>query len=151
LTFPTDQDYKNHAKVQLNTPSDLSFGFDLSAYIKTILTLTDLDKGFYDFTFVTNAKIVELNKEFLNRTYETDIISFNLGDSALPIGDIYISYDQANLNSKTFKTSFDYEVQQLIIHGILHLLDYQDYTDAEKKVMLTEQNRLWELANQHVA
>jgi len=89
-----------------------------------------------------------MNTQFLERSYSTDILTFNLGTIENPIADIYISVDQAQKNAKMFKQSLNEEIKLLIVHGILHILDYRDYTKKEKQVMEEEQTRLLQLASQ---
>ena len=88
----------------------------------------------------------KINQQYLNRDYDTDIISFNLGSAEAPEGDIYISCEQARENVEDLDHGYEDEIKHLIIHGILHLLGYQDYTKEDKKNMLKEQQRLFDLA-----
>lgn len=120
---------------------------DIPAFIQKILTKLELTTGQYDFTFVNQADIIKLNKTHLNRTYSTDIITFNLEDPGEPIiGDIYICTDQAKLNAIEYNQPYDVEIKRLIIHGILHLIGYEDYTDTQKKEMDQIQESLLEWA-----
>lgn len=83
---------------------------------------------------VTDRKIKALNKKFLNHNWSTDVLAFNLGDissrgHAFQIleGEIILSTERAIQNAKRFKTSAHKEVLLYIIHGILHLLGYDDH------------------------
>ena len=95
-----------------------------------------------------NETIVSINQQYLDRGYATDIISFNLGDIENPIGDIYIGYEVAKANAIQHQQTFEDEIKLLFVHGILHLLDYRDYTDTEKAIMYKEQERLLGLTNE---
>ena len=134
--------------IQITLPENVSFGFDIETYIRKILMLKKLESGSYEFTFVNNKEIVEINQKYLQRDYITDIISFNLGSPDNPEGDIYICFEKAEENAKENNQSLDDEIKLLIVHGILHLLDYKDYTDEEKAIMYKEQDRLLKLANE---
>ncbi len=108
----------------------LSIKFDL-----TINSLT--------INFVTKEEIKKINIEYLNHNYSTDIITFNYdGNNKLIDGEIFISTIDAKENSKKYKATFNEEILRLIIHGILHLLGYDDKTLAQKKIMKKNENKL---------
>jgi len=78
-----------------------------------------------------------LKKEFFNKDHLTDVIAFRLNDYAEKNveGEIYISVPRAKENAKSFKEPFAKEVSRLIIHGGLHLLNYDDGTKEDKDTM----------------
>lgn len=96
-----------------------------------------------EISFVNSAEIVKLNSKYLHHKYSTDIITFDYSklNSSLE-GEILISLDDALNNSKKFRTSFKEELFRLVIHGILHLLGYNDEKLGEQKVMKTKENTL---------
>ena len=120
--------------------------FSANDYAKEICNLKRISNGRFEFTFCDNNQIIEINKKYLNRTYATDIISFNLGNQDNLDADIYISIEQAIENCKELDHNVEDELKTLIIHGILHTLDYKDYTKEDKDIMFMEQDRLFELA-----
>jgi len=126
--------------ISFQTPVTLSF--NPKTFAKKAAQLKGLSKGQIDITFVDSETILKINNDHLKHDYVTDIITFNLGTTSVPIGDIYICPDQAAENAKDFSYTFDDEIRLLIIHGILHLLGFTDYTDDERAVMDTEQTRL---------
>jgi len=85
--------------------------------------------------------ILEMNKKFLNHNYITDVISFDLSESEeLILGEIYICLPQAERQAKEYKTTFKNELLRLAIHGILHILGFDDSTSKEKKEMTRLEN-----------
>ncbi|MDA1353088.1 MAG: rRNA maturation RNase YbeY [bacterium] len=128
--------------ISINEEVALPEGQNWNAFIKEVLTLQNIQTGHFDFNFVNKATLLNINKNHLNRDYDTDIITFNLGTKENIIGDIYISIAQAKENAENYGNSWVGEIKLLIIHGILHLMDYRDYTDKEKAIMEKEQNRL---------
>ena len=78
-----------------------------------------------------------LKKEFFKKDHLTDVIAFRLNDYAEKNveGEIYISVPRAKENAKSFKEPFAKEVGRLIIHGGLHLLNYDDETKEDKDTM----------------
>lgn len=77
-----------------------------------------------------------MNVEFLKHDTFTDIITFNYNPSKTEIeGEIYISIDRVRENAKSFETDFQTELNRVIIHGVLHLIGYNDKTKAQKATM----------------
>jgi probable rRNA maturation factor len=88
------------------------------------------------YIFCSDEFLFKLNKEYLNHTTLTDIITFNYSAEANGIeGEIYISIPRVKENSILFKTGFDEELHRVIIHGVLHLLGYGDKKPSEKALM----------------
>lgn len=88
------------------------------------------------YIFCTDEYLRQINIEFLDHKTYTDIITFNYNPSEKEIeGEIYISVDRVRENAKTFKTDFPTELNRVMIHGVLHLLGYNDKTKAEKAAM----------------
>jgi len=128
--------------IEITTVETLTPPFNIKSFIEKALHAKHITTGHFEFNFISKEAIVELNKTHLNRDYVTDILSFNLGTPEDIIGDVYICPDKAAENAKDLNHSLEFELKTLIIHGILHLLDYSDYTPEEKETMFTEQNRL---------
>jgi len=98
-----------------------------------------------EFNFVGNETITEINKKHLEHNYSTDIITFNYsGESYTFDAEIFISVPQALENSKKYGVNLDNELGRLIIHGILHLLGYDDINLAKKRKMKEIENELIE-------
>jgi len=86
--------------------------------------------------FVSDAAIRKLNRQFRGKDYATDVLSFPTraeafeGDNENSLGEIVISVDRAAVQAKENRLSFTNEVEQLILHGLLHLCGYDHETDA---------------------
>lgn len=96
-----------------------------------------------NFIFCSDVYLQELNKKYLNKSYLTDVISFNFTAGAnnnLLSGDIFISVDRVRENKVLYKTIFAKELQRVMIHGVLHLIGYHDSTDKEKEIMTLKEN-----------
>jgi len=95
-----------------------------------------------DFIFCTDSFVHKLNKDFLNHDYLTDILTFNLneGRDEKISGEIYISIDRVRENSLIFKTTFTRELLRVIIHGVLHLMGYDDKTKAKMTRMREQED-----------
>lgn len=119
----------------------------IMAELKKILSFTIES---LNINFVTPDLMIEINKQYLNHNYDTDIITFNYSGSNTNIdGEIFISIGQAIDNSIRFNVSLDSELNRLIIHGILHLLGYDDKKSTDKKKMKFEEDKLTEVISEN--
>ncbi len=92
---------------------------------------------------VSSEIVLELNKKYLKHNYNTDILTFNYSESNSNLeGEIFISLEDAKNNSQRFKNNLNEELKRLIVHGILHLIGYNDSTKAEKKEMSKVENNI---------
>lgn len=106
--------------------------------------------GDINYIFCSDEYLKRINIEYLKHDYYTDIITFNNNDNDIINGDLYISIDRVKENSKEYDVSFHNELQRVVIHGILHLVGFNDSTDNEKEQMRKEEdkslvlyNKLW--------
>lgn len=97
------------------------------------------------YIFVSDEKLLEVNKQFLSHDYYTDIITFDYVEDNVISGDIYISIDRIKENAKKFNVTFDNELHRVIIHGVLHLLGYKDHNPKDEKQMRKEENEALQL------
>jgi len=94
-----------------------------------------------EINFVSQETIRKVNNEYLSHDYSTDIITFDYSNERNILdGEIFISLKDAEENSKKYHVTFDNELLRLIIHGILHLLGYDDITLSKRKVMKKAEN-----------
>jgi rRNA maturation RNase YbeY len=93
--------------------------------------------------FIPSNQITGINRDYLRHYSSTDIITFNYsGDHNLLDGELYISFEDADYNAKKFGVSKKNEYFRLVIHGILHMLDYDDLKKSDKLVMKKIENNL---------
>jgi probable rRNA maturation factor len=96
-------------------------------------------------SFVSDSEISRINEQSLNRAGPTDVIAFDLSENGLPIervGDIYISIETALENSSRYGVGEGEELLRLVIHGVLHLLGYDDDGPRESRRMKRAQERI---------
>lgn len=96
-----------------------------------------------NYIFCSDEHLLSINKEYLNHKTLTDIITFDLSeqDSELLIADIYISIQRVEENAELFKKTFTEELLRVVVHGILHLIGYQDKTAKQKTSMRRMETR----------
>ena len=114
-------------------------------WIKKIILNHDKTSGAIAFIFCDDTKILEINRQFLQSDYYTDIITFDYTKDDILSGDLYISVDTVKSNSEKFKTEFLEELYRVMIHGILHLCGMTDKTEDERKQMTLEENKALEI------
>jgi probable rRNA maturation factor len=84
-----------------------------------------------------HAHVLALNRAYLAHDYITDVLSFNLSEAtgAGVEGEVYVDLDTAAERHEEFGTSFEAEVQRYVVHGVLHLIGYDDATPVQKAIM----------------
>lgn len=105
------------------------------------------EKTFFDeicFVFCSDGYLLDMNKQFLKHDYYTDVIAFNNNTEGYCGGDIFISVDRVEENAKLYQVDFYHELRRVMIHGILHLIGYDDHTDEQRKKMSHIENKYLE-------
>jgi len=88
------------------------------------------------YVFCSDKFLLDINKQYLNHNFYTDIISFDLSDTkGQLIGDVYISIDRVKENAKTEGNLYTHELLRVIFHGALHFCGYKDKKPADVKLM----------------
>ena len=95
-----------------------------------------------NFIFCSDDFLLNLNIQFLNHDYYTDVITFDYTKDAVVSGDVYISVDRVINNSATFGQSYENELVRVISHGLLHLLGLNDKSEDEIRLMRAAENDL---------
>ncbi|BDX37535.1 endoribonuclease YbeY [Tenuifilaceae bacterium CYCD] len=107
----------------------------ISRWINDVIKSHQRKLGNVSYIFCSNDYILDLNKQYLNHNYFTDIITFDYCSDNIVEGDIFISIDTVLDNSHRFKTNFSDELLRVIIHGVLHLVGFSDKTAKQQKQM----------------
>ena len=115
-------------KIKINTSDWLAF------VEKIALNISEAKDKSLTVAFVSDRKMLELNKFFRGKNQTTDVLSFPFENDEFEaeentLGDIVISVEQAARQAKENKLDFETEIRQLILHGILHLCGYDHETD----------------------
>lgn len=102
--------------------------------IELILKDKKIKKGFISIIYCTDEYLLNINREYLNHNYTTDVITFVLEEKPL-LSEIYISIDTASTQSTEYNVSLRNEILRLIAHGALHIVGYDDRTDESREKM----------------
>ena len=108
--------------------------------IKKLINEEKKETGDISVIFCSDGYLLEMNKKHLNHDYFTDIITFNYVEDDVISGDLFISADRIRENAGKFNVTFLEELYRVILHGILHLVGYNDKTSEEKKVIKDKEN-----------
>lgn len=98
--------------------------------------------------FCSDNYILDVNMKYLQHDYFTDIITFDYCEGKVLSGDLFISVDSVRENSIEFGTDFEEELHRVIVHGVLHLIGYDDHTDEDKKVMRQKEDYYLQMRSQ---
>ena len=129
------------------TFDSIAIGFEISneekvrGWINKIVRSEKRRIGEIHIIFVESSEIQKINIKFLGHKFPTDVITFNKSFLNKISGEIYISIDMVKQNSLKFsKNNFKKELNRVIVHGILHLLGYNDKNNDEKNLMRKKEN-----------
>ena len=93
------------------------------------------------YIFCSDEYLLNMNRQFLEHDFYTDIITFPLSETENEIeAEIYISIDRVKDNAVKFKSDFSEELHRVIFHGVLHLMGYKDKSRADKETMRAKEN-----------
>ena len=113
---------------------------DTSAWIKRVAQAHGRKVGEIGYMFVSDEKILEVNRQYLGHDYYTDIITFDYDEGDVLNGDLVISLDTVRTNAEKFGKDYDDELNRVIIHGILHLCGINDKGPGEREIMEAHEN-----------
>ena len=106
----------------------------IARWIATIVEVEKRSLESLNVIFCSDDYLLQLNKEYLDHDYYTDILTFEYKNDPIE-GEIYISIDRITENAQTHQTTFREELNRVIAHGVLHLCGYSDHSDEEKRTM----------------
>ena len=90
--------------------------------------------------FCSDEYLLDVNRKYLNHDYYTDIITFDYCEGPVLSGDLFISVDSVRENASVYGTEFADELNRVIVHGLLHLMGYDDHTEDDIATMRAKEN-----------
>lgn len=112
-----------------------------NAWIKAVAAQYGKRVGDVAYIFCNDERILEVNREYLQHDYYTDIITFDYSEGDIISGDLFISLDTVRTNAEQFDQDYERELYRVIIHGILHLCGINDKGPGERELMEAAENR----------
>ncbi|MBP7556799.1 MAG: rRNA maturation RNase YbeY [Chitinophagaceae bacterium] len=123
------------------TPVSLRNRTQLKEEIVRIFKRHGKKPGSLNFIFCTDKRLLEINRQYLQHDYYTDIITFELNAPGQPVeGEIYISIDRVKDNARQLGQPIYRELHRVIFHGVLHLSGFGDKTDAQEAEMRRQED-----------
>jgi rRNA maturation RNase YbeY len=123
--------------------------FDLIArWIDAVARLHNRIVGNLSYIFCNDERILEVNRQYLNHDYFTDIITFDYCRGRLLRGDLFISLDTVASNAVAQGATYADELNRVIIHGVLHLCGINDKGPGEREIMEANENEALDLLKQ---
>ena len=113
---------------------------ETNAWIKAVAAKYGKMVGEVAYIFCDDPKILEVNNEYLGHDYFTDIITFDYCEGDRLSGDLFISVDTVRDNAIEYGTDFKDELNRVIVHGVLHLIGYDDHSDEDVAQMRAKEN-----------
>ncbi len=113
---------------------------EIKNWIVQVIRSEGKEPGDLYFIFVADNYIKRINREFLNHDYYTDVIAFDYGEGNIISGEIYLGIETIKRNAKIFKSTIKNEIFRVMIHGVLHLIGYNDKNENEVKEMRRKEN-----------
>ena len=96
--------------------------------------------GDLTYIFCNDEKILEVNRQYLQHDYFTDIITFDYSSRKRISGDMFISLDTIKSNAELFERAYNEELMRVVIHGVLHLCGINDKGPGEREIMEMHEN-----------
>lgn len=128
---------------------------ETTAWIKAVAQSYGKKVGDVAYIFCDDEKILEVNKQYLQHDYYTDIITFDycedlaaMGVDDTISGDMFISLDTVRTNAEGLNVPYEQELYRVIIHGILHLLGINDKGPGEREIMERAEDKALSMLNE---
>ena len=114
---------------------------ETTEWIKAVAATYEKRIGEIAYIFCSDEQILEVNCQYLQHDYYTDIITFDYCEGNRLSGDLFISLETVKTNSEQFNTPYEEELHRTIIHGILHLCGINDKGPGEREIMEAAENK----------
>ena len=121
----------------------------ITLWIKSAIEIEGYHLKLINYIFCSDTYLLGVNEEYLNHDFLTDIITFDQSDAAdLIEADIFISIDRVKENAASNKEQFDRELRRVMIHGVLHLMGYNDKSPEQEHQMRKKEDTCLSLHDQ---
>ena len=120
---------------------------ETTEWVKQVAANHGKKVGEIAYIFCSDEKILEVNRQYLEHDYYTDIITFDYTEGNRISGDLFISLDTVRTNAEQFDQPYERELHRVIIHGVLHLCGINDKGPGEREIMEAEENKALAIIN----
>jgi len=119
---------------------EFEININISNQVNKIIKEEGKTPGDITFVLCSDPYILKMNNDYLGHDYYTDVITFDYSENEMISGDIFIGIETVKDNAKNYEETFKSELFRVMIHGVLHLLGYNDKTDSEQEEMTNKEN-----------
>lgn len=115
----------------------------LKSLAALVLAGENIDRADIQINLVDDAYMIQLNRTYLKKESTTDVLSFNLSEDTPAAGlegEVYIGLEQVKRQADDYQVTFENELQRMVVHGILHLIGYDDASIADKQIMTARED-----------
>lgn len=124
-----------------DTSFELPEKHTVKKWLKSIVIQEGKQIGELSYIFCSDEYLLQVNREYLDHDYYTDIITFDNAEEEEQIeGDIFVSIDRVRDNASTLQVPFEIELRRVLAHGVLHLCGYKDKSSDEEQLMRAKEN-----------
>lgn len=113
---------------------------NISQWLSYVVDNEGLTLGEVAIVCCSDDYLLEVNRNYLNHDYFTDIITFDYTDNQVVSGDLMISIDRIRDHAKKYEVSVEDELHRVMVHGVLHLCGYKDKRKSDKELMTSKEN-----------
>ena len=113
---------------------------NITNWLENLIQSETKKVGEINYIFCDDEYLLQVNKDFLDHDYYTDIITFDYVKGKIISGDIFVSLQRVKDNSSTLSTEYDEELKRVLAHGILHLCGYKDKSQEDETIMREKEN-----------
>lgn len=114
-------------------------------WLSKVTALEQKEMGDITLIFCSDEYLLNVNREYLDHDYYTDIITFDYTEDNIVSGDLFISLDRVVDNAQIHTVDFINELNRVVIHGVLHLCGYKDKSEEDEKLMRSKENQMLQL------
>ncbi|MDR0604583.1 MAG: rRNA maturation RNase YbeY [Bacteroidales bacterium] len=107
----------------------------IRSWLLSVIEQEQKELGTVSYIFCSDSYLLAMNKQYLNASYFTDVITFDYTEGRFISGDVFISVDRVKENAKLYQQKYFQEMLRVILHGVLHLCGYKDKSEQEVKQM----------------
>jgi rRNA maturation RNase YbeY len=119
---------------------------NLKLFLQTLIKKEHTKVKELNVIFCSDEYLLEINRQYLNHNYHTDIITFEISnDSDGIVSELYISVDSVSKNSIDYQSTKKNELHRVIFHGVLHLCGYKDKSNADITLMRSKEDKYLQL------
>ncbi|NBC84442.1 MAG: rRNA maturation RNase YbeY [Bacteroidetes bacterium] len=123
-----------------NNSFSLQHTNSIKDWIRKVIAQYNKRCGEITFIFLSDQDIRKMNHDYLNHDFPTDVITFDYSEDEVISGDIFVGYETVQVNSQIYGVAFKHEMHRVLIHGILHLIGFNDDTSHLKNEMHQKEN-----------